>query len=76
MFTKNTGITLGTGFANERRRYTVTPSLIGWVHTNTDHCKDTLLLDLDRLTRELTVNMLFEETTFDDTICTSSNVTA
>ena len=28
-----TGIILGMGSANERRRYYVTPSLIGWVHS-------------------------------------------
>ena len=26
------------GPANERRRYTVTPSLIGWAHTQNDPC--------------------------------------
>ena len=30
------GITLGMGSANERRRYLVTPSLIGWAHTQND----------------------------------------
>ena len=28
-----TGLTLGLRPANERRRYTVTPSLIGWAQT-------------------------------------------
>ena len=31
-----TGIILGMGLANERRRYYVTPSLIGWAHTQND----------------------------------------
>ena len=29
-------IILGMGSANERRRYTVTSSLIGWAHTEND----------------------------------------
>ena len=29
-------IILGMGSANERRRYNVTSSLIGWAHTKTD----------------------------------------
>ena len=33
---KVTGIILGMGSANERRRYTVTPPLIGWFHTQND----------------------------------------
>ena len=28
-----TGVILGMGSANERRRYNVTSSLIGWAHT-------------------------------------------
>ena len=31
-----TGIILGMGWAIERRRYTVTPPLIGWAHTLDD----------------------------------------
>ena len=30
------GISLGMGPANKRRRYNVTTSLIGWAHTYTD----------------------------------------
>ena len=30
------GIIFGMGSANERRRYIVTSSLIGWAHTNND----------------------------------------
>ena len=33
-----TGIILGMDSANERRRYIVTSSLIGWVHTQNDPC--------------------------------------
>ena len=32
------GIILGMGSANERRRYIVTSSLIGWAHTYNDPC--------------------------------------
>ena len=32
------GIILSMGSANERRRYYVTPSLIGWTHTQNDPC--------------------------------------
>ena len=32
------GIILGMGSANERRRYIVTSSLIGWAHTQNDNC--------------------------------------
>ena len=32
------GIILGMGTANGRRRYYVTPSLIGWAHTQNDPC--------------------------------------
>ena len=32
------GIILGMGSANERRRYIVTSSLIGWAHTQNDPC--------------------------------------
>ena len=31
--TDHPGISLGVRLANERRRYNVTTSLIGWVHT-------------------------------------------
>ena len=31
------GVILGMGSANERRRYNVTSSLIGWAHTQNDH---------------------------------------
>ena len=31
-----TGIILGMGLTNERRRYNVTASLIGWAHTQFD----------------------------------------
>ena len=34
----NPGIILGMGSSNERRRYYVTPSLIGWAHTQNDPC--------------------------------------
>ena len=34
-----TGIILGMGSTNERRRYTVTPLLIGWAHTQNDTCE-------------------------------------
>ena len=35
-----TGIILGMGSANERRRYihVITPPLIGWIHTQNDPC--------------------------------------
>ena len=33
---KYTGIILGMGSANERRRYIITPPLIGWAHTQND----------------------------------------
>ena len=36
---QNTGIILGMGSANERRRYNVTSSLIGWAHTHNDPWK-------------------------------------
>ena len=32
------GVILGMGLANERRRYNVTSSLIGWPHTQNDPC--------------------------------------
>ena len=32
------GIILGVGSANERRHYNVMSSLIGWAHTQNDHC--------------------------------------
>ena len=32
------GVILGMGSANERRHYYVTPSLIGWAHTQNDPC--------------------------------------
>ena len=35
----NAGISLGMRPVNERRRYIVTTSLIGWTHTLTDACK-------------------------------------
>ena len=35
---RDTGIILGMGSANERRRHIVTSSLIGWVHTQNDPC--------------------------------------
>ena len=34
--TKETGLILGMGSANERRRYIVTSSLIGWAHAQND----------------------------------------
>ena len=33
MYVRNSGLTLGLRLANERRRYKVTPSLIGWAQT-------------------------------------------
>ena len=36
------GIILGKGSANERRRYIVTSSIIGWTHTHTPYGIDTL----------------------------------
>ena len=33
------GVILGMGSANERRRYIVTSSLIGWAHTQNDPCQ-------------------------------------
>ena len=35
----HSGRDLGMGSANERRRYIVTSSLIGWAHTQNDPCK-------------------------------------
>ena len=35
---KGPGIILGMSAANERRRYYVTPSLIGWAHAQNDPC--------------------------------------
>ena len=37
-FTHFTGIILGMGSANKRRRYNLTPSLIGWAHTQNNPC--------------------------------------
>ena len=39
-----TGIILGMGSANERRRYIVTPFLIGWAHPLIDPCLNHLLM--------------------------------
>ena len=41
-------IILGMGSANERRRYNVTWSLIGWAHTQNDPCKQTRIEGNDK----------------------------
>ena len=39
----NAGIILGMGSANERRRYIITPPLIGWAHTQNALCNNPLI---------------------------------
>ena len=45
------GIILGMRSANERRRYTVTPPLIGWAHTHSDPYRGAIGIRLTIITR-------------------------